>query len=98
MIENLLKEMGFFIDLVVDYDPHQVISNRIKYLKRNTFKHVEVVGLADVANFDDYPKETPKDTDVQEDSSYSIKNITSLMPYIYKLISAFVNITPLVSH
>ena len=49
-------------------------------------------------NWDDYQKENPKDTDVQEDSSSSVNEITSLMPDISKLISVAKNITPLVSH
>ena len=64
MIENLLKEMGFLTEIVVEYESHQVISNRRKDVKRKPFKHVEVDGLAYAANWDDYPKENPKDTDV----------------------------------
>ena len=75
MIENLLKEMEFLIEPTVNYDPHQVISNKIKFVKIKHFKHVEVVGLADAANLDDYPKENPKDTDVQEDSISFVKDI-----------------------
>ena len=76
MIENLLKEMGFLTEPAVEYDPHQVISNRRKVVKRNPFKHVEVVELADASNWDDYPKENSKDTDGQEDSSSFVKDIT----------------------
>ena len=47
----------------MDYDPHEIISNRRKVLKRKPFKHVEVVGLVDATNWDDYPKENPKYTD-----------------------------------
>ena len=98
MIEKLLKEMGFPIDPIIDYDTHQVISNRRKDMKRKPFKHVEFVGLADATNWDDYRKETLKYTDVQEDSSSSVNEITSLMPDISKLISAAEKITPLSSH
>ena len=95
MIENLLKEMGFLTEPAVDYDPHQFISNRRKTVKRKTFKHVEVVGLVDAANWDDYPKENPKDADMDEDSNSFVKDITSLMPDISKVVSAATNITPL---
>ena len=67
MIESLLKEMGFFTEIVVNYDPHHVISNIRKSLKRNHFEHEEIVGLEYAANWSDYPKGTPKDTDMQED-------------------------------
>ena len=67
-------------------------------MKGNQFKHVEVFGLEDVANLDDYSKETPKDTDLQEDSSSFVKDITSLMPDMSKVIAAVVNVTPLANH
>ena len=95
MIERLLKEMGFFTKPAVNYDPHHVISNIIKSLKRKPFEHKEIVGLADVGNWSDYPKETPKDTDVQEDSNYYVREIYSLLPNISKLILAAENITSL---
>ena len=98
MIESLLKEMGFFTEPVVNYDPHHVISNGIKVIKRNPFENEEIVGLEDAANWYDYPKETPKDTDIQEDSTYSVREIASLQPDTSKLISAYEKITPLASH
>ena len=98
MIKSLLKEMGFFIEVVINYDPHHVISNRRQALKRKPFEHEEIVGLADVSSWFDYPKENPKDTDMQEDSNSSIREIYLLMPDIFKLISSADNITPLASH
>ena len=56
-------------------------------MKRKPFKHVEVVGLADSTNWEDYPKEKPKDTNGPKDSSSSLKDITSLMPDISKLVA-----------
>ena len=64
-------------------------------MKRNLFKHVEIVGLADAANWDDYPKENPKDDDMDEDYVSSVKGITSLIPDISKVVSAATKITPL---
>ena len=89
--------MGYPIEPAVDYDPHQVISNRMKAVRRKPFKHAEVAGLEYAANWDDYQKENPKDIDVQEDSSSSVKDITSFIPNISKLVAAVVNITPLAS-
>ena len=40
-------------------------------MKRKPFKHVDVVGLENTTNWDDYPK----DTNGQEDSSSSVKYI-----------------------
>ena len=91
-------DMGFPTKAAVEYDPHSVISNRRKVVNRKPFKHVEVVGLEDAANWDDYPKENPNDTNRKEDSSSSVKYITSLMPDVSKVVSAAINITPLASH
>ena len=65
--------MGFPTDPTINYDPHHVISNRRKDLKRNPFEHEEIVGLADVSNWSDYPKEAPKYVDMQEDSNSPIR-------------------------
>ena len=73
MIESLLKEMGFFTKAAINYDCHHVISIRRQALKRNPFENFEVVGLAQAANWSDYPYETQKDIDMQEGSTSSIK-------------------------
>ena len=73
MIEKLLREMRFRIEPTVNYDPHHVILNRRKDLKRNPFKHEDIVGLEDASNWYDYPKESPKDVDMQEDSNPPIR-------------------------
>ena len=98
MIESLLKEMGFFIEPAVNYDPFHLISNRRQALKRKPLEHEDIVVLTPFANWSNYPKETPKDTDMQEDSNYSVRDISSLHPNTSKLISAAENITPLGIH
>ena len=62
----------------MNYDPCHVISNKRQDLKINPFEHDEIFGLAEAANWFDYPKETQKDIDMQEDSNSSIIQITSL--------------------
>ena len=54
--------------------------------------------MEDVSNWDDYPKKNPKYTDVHEESSYYVKDITSLMLDISKMVEETVHITPLSSH
>ena len=95
MIESLLKEMGFLTKLAVNYDPHQVISNIRKSLRRKPFEHEEIVGLVDAINWYDYPKETRKDTDMQEDSKSFVKGITSLNPSTSNLVLAVEKVTPI---
>ena len=50
MVEGLLRELGFDTEPAINYDHHQVISNRRKAQKRNPFKHKEVVGLEKSSN------------------------------------------------
>ena len=54
--------------------------------------------MVDDANWDDYPKENPKDVDMDEDSNSSVKGITSLMHDISKVVLAAINITPVVNY
>ena len=48
-------------------------------MKRKPFKHVEVVGLACASNWDDCPKENPKDTNGEEESISFVNYITSMI-------------------
>ena len=92
MIEILLKEMGFLIEPAINYDPFHLISSRRQALKRKPLEHDDIVGLTQVANWFDYPKETPKDIDMQEGSTSSVREISSLQPDTSKLISIAENI------
>ena len=97
MIESLLKEMGFFTEPAVIYDPHQVISNRIQALKRNNFDIEEIARLEEDTNWSNYPKETQKDNDMHEDSNSSVKEITSLNPGTSNLVLTTKKVTRLAS-
>ena len=89
--------MGFETEPTINYDLHQVISNRIKDQTIKPFKHEEVVGLEEVANWLNYPKEAPKIIDLDEDSSSPIREVVSLSPDISNFVSAVESITPLAS-
>ena len=96
MIENLLREMEFLTYPLVKYDLHHVISNRRKLVKRNTFKYKDVSWAGKCFyNWDDYLKENPKDVDMDEDSNYSVKDISSAMLDISKVVSTATNVSPL---
>ena len=73
IIKSFMKEMGYLKKNAINQDPRHVISNRRQALKRKPFEHDEVVGLAEAANWSDYPHETQKDTDMQEASTSSVK-------------------------
>ena len=45
MVEGLLRDLGFEIEPAINYDPHQVISNKRKAQRRKPFKHKEAVGF-----------------------------------------------------
>ena len=95
MVEGLLRKLGFEIEPTINYDPHRVISNMRKDQRRKPFKHEEVVGLAEATNWYNYPKQTPKIVDLDEDSSSPMREVFSLFPYISNLMVAAESITPL---
>ena len=49
-VESLLRDKGFTIKVVIDYDPHHIISNRIQANNSKPFEHVKVEGLVERAN------------------------------------------------
>ena len=56
--------MRFQNEAFVNYDPHHVISIRRQVNKNKPFEHHEVAGMAESANWMDYPHETQKDEDM----------------------------------
>ena len=95
MSEIFLKEMGFLTEPAVEYDPYHVISNKRKDVKRKPFKHEEVVGLAEAAHWNDYPKSNPKGTNREEYFDPSVRDITSPMPDISDVVMAATDVNPL---
>ena len=67
-------------------------------MKWKHFEHDEVVGLEEATNWSDYPHETQKDTDMQEGSNSSVKEITSKHPGTSNLVLVAEKITPLASY
>ena len=72
LADNLLRNMGFLLGQSINYDPHQVISKRRHTDKNNPFKHTEVAGLREAANWDDYPKHIAKDVSMEQNSTSSL--------------------------
>ena len=50
-IDNLLKEMGFQTNIVVNYDPHHIISIKRQVNKNKPFEHNEIAGVEECANW-----------------------------------------------
>ena len=72
--------MGFQTDVVVNYDPHYIISIRRRVNKNMPFEHNEIAGMEESVNWIDYPHETQRDADMQEDSTSSVKEVSSTQP------------------
>ena len=64
--------MGFSLRATINYDPHQIISNRRQENKNKPFEHTEVAGLREAPNSEDYPNKTPGNISMEQDSVSSI--------------------------
>ena len=64
VVENLLKEMVFQADVVLNYDLHHIISIRRQVNKNKPFEHHEIAGMAESANWMDYAHETLRNGDM----------------------------------
>ena len=80
MVEILLKEMKFQNDASINYDPHHIISIKRQVNKNNPFEQHEIAGLVESANWIDYPHETQRDDDMQQDSISLMKDSSSKQP------------------
>ena len=72
VIDNMLKSMGFPSRVAINYDPHQMISKRRHANNNKHFEHTEVVGVREVANWEDYPKQAPDNVCMEMDSVSSL--------------------------
>ena len=97
MIESILREMEFSVEVVVNYDPHHVISNMRKENKNKPFDHYEVAGLSEEANWMDYPKDINNGENMQEDSLSSTPGSSTPQQHIYSIVAVATHITPLAS-
>ena len=51
MIESLLREMGFHINVFIKYDPHHIISIRRQINKNKPFEHNEIACMPETINW-----------------------------------------------
>ena len=54
MVEGLLHEINFKKAILVNYDPHHIISQRRQLNKNRAFEHQMVEGLAKKDNWMEY--------------------------------------------
>ena len=64
--------MGFSLGAGINYDPHQVISKTRQANKNNPFEHTEVARLREATNLEYYPKKTPNNISMKQDSISSM--------------------------
>ena len=64
LVGNLLRGMGFSSEQAINYNPHQIISKRRKYHKSKPFEYIEIIGLREVVNWDDFPNSITMDTNI----------------------------------
>ena len=65
--------------------------------KNKPFEHHEVVGMAESANWIDYPHETHNDDDMQQDSTSPMKDSSSTQLDPSTIVTVAENITPIAS-
>ena len=97
MMEILLREMGFQIDVSINYDPHHIISIVRQINKNKPFENNEIAGIPKTANWIDYPHETQRDVDMQHYCTYSVKEVISLQNSPSSMVPAEERITPITS-
>ena len=97
IIDNLLRSMGFSLGSPINYDAQQVISKRILENKNNLFEHTEVDGLRDVANWEDYPNNTPDNISMEQESVSPILGNNSSPMDLSNIVAIAGNISSLIS-
>ena len=89
--------MRFLVEAAINYDHHHVISNRIHANKNKPFEHSEVVGLSEVENWMDYPKDIKNGKNMQKISLSSALGSISPQLDLSSIIVAATQITQLAS-
>ena len=81
----------------INYDPHQIISKRRQANKNNPFEHIEIVGLREEANWEDYPNYITKDISMQRESVSSLPGNNSSQMNLSNIVAMAGNVSSLVS-
>ena len=81
--------MGFSLRAAINHDPHQVISKRRHANKNNPFEHTKVYALREESNWEDYPKKTPDNISMEQDSSSSMPGNNSPLMDLSDIVAIF---------
>ena len=95
---NLLRGMEFSLGQAVNYDPHQIISKRRKSHNCRPFKHTEIPGLREAANWDDFPNPTPMDTSIEQGTGSQLPGVVSPQRELAKVVVIAREFSSLVSY
>ena len=98
LVGNLLKDMGFSLEQVVNYGPHQIISKRRKAHKYKTFEHTEIPELRETTNWDDFPNPTAMDVSIGQSFVSPLPWVTSHQRELYKVVAISGNVPSLVNY
>ena len=78
--------MGLSLEQAVNYDPHQIISKRRKAHKCKPFEQTEILGLREVANWDNFPNPALMDTTIERSTSSHLQRIASPQRELAKIV------------
>ena len=97
VIDNMLKIMGFSLGIVINYDPHQMISKRRHANKNKPFEYTKVVGLREAANWEDYPNQATDNVCMEMDFVSSLPENNSPPMDLSDIIAGAGNVSSLIS-
>ena len=89
--------MGFYLGTTINYDPHQVISKRRHANNNKPFEHIEVDGIREVANWEDYPNKSPDNVSMEQDFVSSLPRNNSPPMDLSNIVVVAGNISSLMS-
>ena len=93
----MLKSTGFCLGAAINYDRHQVISKRTQENNNITFEHIEVAGLREGPNWEDYPNKALDNFSMEQDSVSSLPGNNSPSLDLSNIVAVASNISSLMS-
>ena len=97
VIDNMLKSMGFPSRVAINYDTHQMISKRRQDNNNKPFEHIEVAGLREETNWEDYPNQAPDNVCMEMDYVSSLLGNNSPPMDLSNIVVAARNVSSLIS-
>ena len=80
MVDGLLQDMNFMKATKINYDPHHIISQRMRQNKNNAFEKQEIKGLADRANLMESHSDVENSENLLANPSAKMKSAVIIIP------------------